>query len=377
MHPACIVCCVAAALVVGPGFMIWPVIKYAALVSMAIIAEPKECPCAVDASAGRRRRDAIALLSTSQRQEMHYQLVKELTQLDKHFNRCFRKDVLVFHVGAFPKSLQAHVHGKVPLVRFVELRRGRYWQDAGPRGTSDVGAASAMWYAKTMFRYLETHGYKWVMRVDPHSMVMSCIGYDVFQFMEDRNYTYGYRLSHLAHPLAFRHLPEAAGRHLRELQAAAPPHLSVHFDFGELSTGGWDRWTILNAMMITKVSFWTSAPVVKWLDKAFAIMRRTRRWWGEPQLHTLSLLMFAREGSVHRFTDWSYIHSGRMGLDVRSVLPWLAGLLLPDGGEWVGGVEDDVEKLAYNEEYSWLQTHVIRPLMRREFRLVPYRNRDV
>ena len=45
-----------------------------------------------------------------------------------------------------------------------------------------------------VFQRAQALGYEWVMRMDDDSLLLSDIGYNLFDFMASRNLQYGYRL---------------------------------------------------------------------------------------------------------------------------------------------------------------------------------------
>jgi len=330
----------------------WPGLAYGVLKVVAFAAQPRSCHCPVDANvSSSKRRDAIILLVQKKRMGM---LVTALASLHAHFNDCFRKDVLLFHNGDFMLEDQLEVTKKFPLVQFHYLEvGGKYWrvppalENSAPwkstKGYSEGYRHMCRFHYKMAFEYLSERGYQWFMRMDDDSYILSCIEYDMFQFLEDNDIFYAWRLAQLEYREFAETLPELVDSYVREHRTPLSIELSSHYEGGKLSTESWDRWTYYNNFMMTRISWWRSKHVSQWLDKVdssgIAYLHRV----GDAPIQTFTRMMFMHKKHVHHFQDWTYNHGPVIGLSLSSILPTaLRSMLLDDGKdlEWVGGLYD-------------------------------------
>uniref|UniRef100_A0A7S4WH00 Nucleotide-diphospho-sugar transferase domain-containing protein n=1 Tax=Alexandrium monilatum TaxID=311494 RepID=A0A7S4WH00_9DINO len=333
----------------------WPVLTYGVLKIVASAARPRSCSCPVDADAARaRRRDAIVLLVQKKRWT---KLMNSLADLQKHFNVCFRKDVLLFHNGDFTIADQTEVKKHYPLVQFHYLADGgKYWKvPPGLENRSAWGSTKGYsagyrhmtrFHYKMVFEYLEERGYDWFMRLDDDSFILSCIEYDVFQFMEDNDHLYAWRLAQLEYRDFAKLLPEMADAHMRRIGAPMSHEMHSHYDGGQLSTASWDRWTYYNNFMVTRISWWRSRGIQQWLEmvdtSGIAYLSRV----GDAPIQTFTRMMFMSKKHVHHFQDWSYHHGPIIALSLGSLLPTWTRPFLPEGAqrfEWIGGQPDMME----------------------------------
>jgi len=350
----------------------WPGLAYGAVKVIAFTAQPQSCHCPPGAgTSSSRRKDAIIYLVQKKRMPM---LLNSLAALHQHFNGCFRKDVLLFHNGDFTAEDQAGIIKTYPLVQFHYLEvGGKYWrvppevENSGPwrstKGYNEGYRHMCRFHYKMAFEYLADRGYDWFMRLDDDSFILSCIDYDMFQFMEDNNYTYGWRLSQLEYHDFAGLLPDMVDQYMRKHRLTLSYDLGSHYEGGTLSNESWDRWTYYNNFMMTRIAWWRKPAVSAWLSEVdssgIAYLHRV----GDAPIQTFTRMMFMPKAEVHHFQDFTYHHGPVIALSINSVLPKFArSLLLEDDQplEWVGGLHDMAEHALHRPVMQWVNYLLIR-----------------
>lgn len=372
MGPLCIMVSVVVASFAGPMLMVWPVVTYAFLSAIAIVSEPTTCPCRADAQAasGTRSRDAIVMLTNKNE---FGQTRQALQALYKHFNKCFRKTVLLFHPGDISPEMQAVVTKQHPQVHFHLLNAGsKYWQVPAGVGTGKGPAwfwsyRSARWNYRMVFEYLEGLGYEWLMRLDLDVRMASCLDYDPFALLEAGNRSLGHRLEGRADPAGARALTEVLGRHLGRQGLVPPPRLLAHFQGRVPKPGAWDRWACCEGWVVARISRWRAADVQGWLEAVEAAAAARRAPFPHVPVQGLAQLLCLDEHEVQRFSDWSLLQPRVVTVAPRSLLPRALALLVPQGHDWVGGALDKKDLPRLTSEFGWVSKYVVGRLSRREF----------
>jgi hypothetical protein len=129
-------------------------------------------------------------------------LISSIDRIYTNYNDVWKDDVRIAHTGDFDAAEQAHVIGGRAEVSFL-LLEGDNWSPH-PSNINDT-----TWFGRTkwgmgyrhMCRFfgiriwpaLQKEGYRWVMRFDDDSYLLSPIRYNIFGFMEAHNLSYGYR----------------------------------------------------------------------------------------------------------------------------------------------------------------------------------------
>jgi hypothetical protein len=133
---------------------------------------------------------------------------------------------------------------------------------------------------------------KYVWRLDEDSFVHSSISYNMFDYMEQRDYVYGYRLCTYEMWEIFT-----------EWQAFAsitPPMRPITPDKEESA--------MYNNFFVARVSFFRSPAVQAWLNHTDHRQLAYRQRLGDLLVHSAAVYAFAPPHQVHRFLDFTYQH---------------------------------------------------------------------
>ena len=141
------------------------------------------------------------------------------------------------------------------------------------------------------------------MRLDDDSSLLSCIDYDLFQFMRDNDLAYGYR------QLAFD-FPRVAqpiwNMSFEYLESKSIPKTEMFMNHQK--NHRWDCLAPYNNFLISKLSFWTSPEVQSWLYHVDSSGIQYTGRISDLPVQTITLEMFMPAKQVHQFTDFAYSH---------------------------------------------------------------------
>mmetsp|Transcript_113964 Transcript_113964/g.302879 ORF Transcript_113964/g.302879 Transcript_113964/m.302879 type:complete len:395 (-) Transcript_113964:253-1437(-) len=302
-------------------------------IKMAMVQQQQRgsCYCPPEAKTRTQTRigkDAVMILATRERAAF---LNESLRIFYRNFNKCFRKDVLIFHNGDFPVQEQAQLKAEFgPELQFHNLVPGGKWW--GPpdsikdqmhmvdTGHWHIGFFHmTRWYGVLAYEYLNKMGYEWFMRMDDDSYFLSCIDYDIFDFAESHNITYAYRMEHVDDGTGpFTDIIQEA---MDDWGMPTPEKLLDRFAGRDFKWEKWDGRHYYNNFCLTKVSFWMSEPVQYLLRKIDGTgYQYTRRVLDAP-LQSLLVLLLIPEEQIFKYPDWSYSHHPKMVLTFYSLLP--------------------------------------------------------
>lgn len=156
------------------------------------------------------------------------------------------------------------------------------------------------WYAIDIWRFFEdyrkTHGclYEYIMRFDEDSFLRSPVKYDVFDFMKENDFNYGFRLCSYEMQVTRR-----IWKIWRNLKGSPAPIRDIDLDM----------CGIYNNFFVAKLSFFQSNEVRRFLKVVDRQGMIYRRRLGDLMIHSMSVYAFSPKEKIHRFLDFTYEHS--------------------------------------------------------------------
>lgn len=277
-------------------------------------------------------------------------LERSLDLLFKNYNNQFGQDVLIFHEGDFDVRSQEEIKKGRNEIRFHKIKfeiPDFLDPDEIPEkwdGLFGMGHRHMIrFYAVQIFDILRNLGYDWFFRMDDDSFIHSKIDYDLFLFMENNQFEYGYRVDIkepertsfgfsemiLAYLKAERIKPYAflenfdpsnkvntdyyglKGKIKKQI-ASVINWLSqkVNHDLNNWPPPTeWNRWGFYNNFFITKIDFWQRPDVqslIRHFDRTGGIYKYR---WNDLIFQTAVIQIFLPTTKVHKFTDWTYEHA--------------------------------------------------------------------
>jgi len=231
-------------------------------------------------------------------------------------------DVLLFHNGDFEPSDQNAVRrsGQRPRL-FFELLAGALWRtpthlfehekELRAAGFSLGYRHMIRWWARIVFERLHVLGYTWVMRLDDDSFIHSRIEYNIFDYMANRGFQYGFRLMScepIKHGSYYRLLQHyALANNLTDNWLASHCAQSTVAHFGAPSCGHAVRG-VYNNFFVANVSLWMTPKVQAFLDFVDDAGVIYLYNWNDILWHTAIIKLFTPRISVHHFRDFTYEH---------------------------------------------------------------------
>jgi hypothetical protein len=231
-------------------------------------------------------------------------------------------DIFIFHTGDFNGTDLIEIESRFGpeyqgIVRLVDLSGSQYWRRPQWH-VNDI--PEKMWYAYPLFsegyrhmmrwfaiglwdffsEYNQETGckYRYLFRFDEDSYLHSPIRYDVFDFMRDNNYAYGYRMC--AYEMRVTQRIQKRFRQKIKKQGTT---------FSPVREVDLDMCGFYNNMFVADISHFRSPQVQEFLrvvDREGLIYRRRL---GDLMIHSLSVYFFAPPERIHRFLDFTYQHS--------------------------------------------------------------------
>ena len=308
--------------------------------------------------------DAIVYLAQNSPRDPQYgrdarsMLERSLDLLYANYNEQFNHRVLIFHEGDFGLDDQEVVAAGRPEIEFHEVRFEvppflpedevpEVWEGFHPFGLGH--RHMCRFYSLDLFDILADLGVEWYFRMDDDSFIHSRIDYDLFEFMRRSGYEYGYRVDvqdgldvtrgfgetvfaylvaedieptfffdHLVSyswlsyqrdgwvnraknavkTVLLRQNPER--RLLRWNWPSAPPRLRRFV---------YDRKGYYNNFHITRVGFWKSPEVQRFLRHFDRIGAAYKYRWNDLVLQSAAVQVFCPRRKLYKFTDWTYEHA--------------------------------------------------------------------
>jgi len=290
-------------------------------------------------------KPAIVYLAQNTRRDFHYNrdsrrlLEQSLDLLFQNYNSKFQHDVLIFHEGDFTEADQRQIAKGRSAIKFHEIHFEPPIFLSGEE-IPDVVHGFRLGYrnmirlfAVQLINILQDLDYDWFMRLDDDSFLHSAINYDMFAFMEERGYEYGYRVDvregnevaagfgdavHAYLAAEKKIIPTFFGEHLR--YASPREHaknliklllmrLGSPRQYRILPAIEYDLWGFYNNFFITKIAFWKRPDVQAFIRHFDRIGGWYKYRWGDAIFQSAAVQIFLEKNKVYKFTDWTYQHS--------------------------------------------------------------------
>ena len=271
-------------------------------------------------------------------------LEKSLDSLYFNYNNEFKHDIIVFYDSKFPftESDIRDICKNRKEIKF-QLIPDELWcppeceeikNNPNPKKWVDpkfpVGYRNmTRWYGILIYKYLTDLGYEWYMRMDDDSLLHSRIEYDLFKFMYDNNYEYGFRSYCNDHISVSKGLIEFCKNYC-DNNNIRPTFLNRYGLYKTISTTS--KHNILgyyNNFLITKLSFWMRDDVQKFLQAYDGSGYQYTRRWNDLISQAVTIQIFMDRNKVYHFNDWCYEHTTFDGkYDIKKDIAW--GGLYPE-----------------------------------------------
>lgn len=305
-------------------------------------------------------------------------LEKSLDKLYQNYNDEFQQSVIIFHEGDFKEQDQKEIIKGRPEISFqnVEFKIPDFLDHSlvPEVWVSSAGSAYGEWrlghrhmcrfYTIQMFEIVSKLGFDWVCRFDDDSMLHSPIDYDIFKFMEQNEYEYGYRVDSqephrltegfsdalLAYIEQYSINPTFFEEHLwkpsivDKLRNIIYRLMAIRYPLmkNQLKIEGkYDNWGYFNNFFVSKLSFWESDAVQRFLHHFDRMGASHIYHWNDLVMQSAAVQIFMEKKRVYKFEDWTYEHATiRKGV-------------LEYGGIWQGTSDSEAKEVkAFVKRYG-------------------------
>ena len=251
-------------------------------------------------------------------------LEKSLDTLYINYNNEFKHDVIIFYDNKYPFSESdiKDITKNRKEIKF-QLIPDKLWcppecdelkNNPDPKKWTDpkfsIGYRNMMrWYGILIYEYLTQLGYEWYMRMDDDSLLHSRIEYDLFKFMHDNQYEYGFRNYCNDHIYVSSGLIEFCKDYC-DNDNITPTFLNRYGFDNKISTT--NKHNILgyyNNFLISKLSFWMRDDVQKFIKHYDNSGYQYTRRWNDLISQAVTVQIFMDRNKVYHFNDWCYEHS--------------------------------------------------------------------
>lgn len=269
-----------------------------------------------------------------------------INKLYENYNSKYHQSILIFHEGDFSSTDQNDIKKGRSEISFHQIEFNvpdfldkslipDVWvSSAGPEyGQWSMGHRHmCRFYTLQLFDIVSELGFDWVCRFDDDSILHSPIDYDIFEFMANQGYEYGYRVDSKEPWRLTEGFSDALQKYIGD-HKIAPTFLDEHlwrpgledhirnfiyklssFRFPLLKdnlkeSGKYDNWGYFNNFFISKVSFWKSESVQHFLHHFDKLGASYVHRWNDLILQSSAVQIFMQKEKVHKFQDWTYEHA--------------------------------------------------------------------
>lgn len=267
-------------------------------------------------------------------------LIKSLDLLYKNYNNKFHNNIIVFYDSKYPfyEKDQIEIISNRNEIKFIQIPDNIWCPpecvDVSKKNTwidpkFSIGYRNMMrWYGIKIYSFLHDLGYEYYMRMDDDSLLLSEINYDLFEFMINNNYEYGFRAHVYDHPYVSNDFIEFCQQYIikKNIQPTFILNNIKKKTISNMKTNNWNIHGYYNNFLISKLSFWLQEKVQDFLIELDNTGCQYTKRWNDLISHAVTIQIFMDRKKVYHFNDWSYEHStfdkGHNFLDENGILAW-------------------------------------------------------
>ncbi len=247
-------------------------------------------------------------------------LLQSLDLLTKNYlaNHSDNAELFIFHTGDFDSQDLTNLGARYSetqvfdMLRLVDLSDSQYWRRPPWHAHDNPNDWYAFhlfkegyrhmmhWFAISIWDFFDNYNretgcnYGMIMRLDEDSFIHSPIRYNVFDFMRNHGYVYGYRLC--AYEMQ---VTQRMWKVYRSNRRLGDPVRDV-----DLEMCGF-----YNNFFVASLDFFRSKKVQSFLKLADRKGYIYRRRLGDLMIHSMVVYAFAPTEKIHRFLDFTYEHT--------------------------------------------------------------------
>ena len=234
-------------------------------------------------------------------------LKKSLHLLDINFNDRFNYPVVIFHenfTDTIINNIRSHTNSymmfekitfEIPnFLNKLDIPKYVYIDDSPYSAGFNIGYRHmCRFFAGMMYNQPILKDFDYYWRLDTHSYILKPIKYNVFEYMMNNNFEYGYVDS---------------GKDIASTDTLWQTTLQYFKDKNIYCNKMWNGFAYGTNFEISSFEFWRSKvyqDFFNYIDKSGGIYKYR---WGDHIIHHLALTLFMPEHKLHKFADIIYQH---------------------------------------------------------------------
>lgn len=251
-------------------------------------------------------------------------LERSLDSLYEYYNNEFKHDIIIFYDNKFPflEKDQIDITKGRNEIKF-KLLNGDLWtppnceeliNNPNIKNWVDpkfsIGYRNMMrWYGILIYKYLSELGYEYYMRMDDDSILHSKINYDLFKFLYDNNYDYGFRTYVNDHISVSNGLIEFCKKYI-DKNNITPTFIDRFIKNKNMwNTSNYNVVGYYNNFLISKLSFWMREDVTKFLTEFDNSGFQYTKRWNDLISQAVTIQIFMERNKIYQFNDFTYEHT--------------------------------------------------------------------
>jgi len=242
-------------------------------------------------------------------------LEKSLDLLYLNYNDKFKHDVIIFYANTNPFSLedQDAIRKGRSEIKFRLLDRNIFFETKD--GDSIVNPTMPFplsyhniirWHNILIYKYLFDLGYEWYMRMDPFASLSSRVEYDMFHYMEEHGYEFGFRAYCSDTLKATKGLIEFCYDYC-DKNNIKPTFLNRFTLYNNSRTSiEYNNLGYYNYFSINRLSFWLRDDVQSFLMHMDESLFQYTRGLNGLISQSIIVQIFMERNKIYHFNDWEY-----------------------------------------------------------------------
>ena len=269
------------------------------------------------------RENAIVILAQKKHatydRDSYGLLIKSLRLLAKNYlslhDHAENVDIFLFHTGDFDyrdiEALENLLEFRTGILKLVNLDGTAFWtlppwhkkDNQSHWAVSDIFPIGyrhmCRWFGVNIWYFFEqmnsqlSTSYRFLLRIDEDSFILSPIDYDIFNYMKGNEFVYGYRMC--AYEMDYNRF---VAPWFNKWKRKTPMKREITRDLCGL----------YNNFFVADLDFFVSDPVRKYLKEIDRQGFIYRKRYGDLMIHSTAVYAFADPGNIHRFLDFTYQH---------------------------------------------------------------------
>jgi hypothetical protein len=234
--------------------------------------------------------------------ENYSNLIHRNRLIHRNFNKRFNYPILLFYEGNILPEHQRVISKLTPNVSFADVSGKAFIAlpnipvDSN-KSRSGIGYKHmCRFYAMQIYEF--TKDFEYILRLDDDSFLESTIKYDLFEYMKEQNFIYGF-----VHKEYDYHEQTTATLPIFTLEYIKNKNVKIKCSLNAIDTEYY-----YSNFTITQTAFWNKPKVQDYLRAIDESMGIYQFRWGDHVIQTLALKMFGDPQQIHYFQDFRYTH---------------------------------------------------------------------